>query len=169
MDMRGKQAWVDNRGPFDLLSFRVEREQVEVTTATGAVLRDEAWSEVDANGHYHAWSGTELPTLHMAAPELSEEDFPRVHLCRICNLEVTPGFVHVAAPTRQFVPGREAWDLEVAGIVGSFAAAVGSLVSVRLSSGHFGVARVLSAYRNTSGAMVLALEGHGALGRGPEA
>lgn len=123
------QVVIDNGRPM-AGTFGIEREMLDVSTATGGWLPDPAWECIDANGHWHAFTADgKLPTLaevgrHVACDgghlfgEPDDEDcegYTAVeYRCRICLDLVEPHRIpDGTAGTRQFAPGRTSWWVEV--------------------------------------------------------
>jgi hypothetical protein len=111
-------------------TFGIEREMIDVSTATGGTLPDPKWEYVDVNGHWHAYTADDkLPTLgahvrhvdcdgiHAFGDQLDEEcegyDVTE-YRCRICLDLVEPHRIpDGTAGMRQFAPGRTSWWAEV--------------------------------------------------------
>jgi hypothetical protein len=124
-----------NNGPELPCQLRIETAQIDVTTASGGHYEpDDAWTFVDAAGHFHAFTddGKTSTLVGKEAPvEDDEDDGPadddedwyepepeRWSECVVCGERVEPKWRFVSDGTaglRRYVPGRTSYDLTVYG------------------------------------------------------
>ena len=122
---------------------------------------DEAWSLVDAAGHFHAYDqsadrgGDRYPTLRVRIEEIpcsyAEHDYDCTgenithYHCRICDEEVTPRLI--PGPHSFAVPGRTEWRAKLTVPAAEVPSFFGEQVSFRTETGShelFGIAHVAS-------------------------
>lgn len=129
MSEQQTQVIIDNGPPLSG-TFGIEREMLDVSTATGGWLPDPAWECIDANGHWHAFTvDGRLPTL---AKHSRHVDCDGIHdfgdmldddcdgydvveyRCRVCLDLVEPHRIpDGTAGIRRLIPGRTSWWVEV--------------------------------------------------------
>ncbi len=114
-----------NGGPDLRCGFRVETQQIDVTSMLGLSEPDHAWQFIDTAGHYHSFDRDgRLPTLKEEAeyvgPEWTTEygdevELRRWMICKLCSEEIAPKYLYVPPPERQLIPGRTDYHLTVFG------------------------------------------------------
>lgn len=145
---------IDNGAPM-AGHFEIETEVISYRSSTATAPRM-SWTQVDANGHWHAYAQDgELPTLtrrvrHVDCDftthpgdglgECDGYDVSEWH-CRICDEEIQPE--RVADTGEKSMPGRKSWSAEI-----NPEREIKGDVTVRVKSGErvlFGVARASTA------------------------
>jgi hypothetical protein len=165
------QIWINEMLTLPGGSLRIERELIDISAALPSVQPDSAWSEVDPQGHFHAFAadGT-LPTL--TYPTFGDESRVTWLECRLCFAVIEPSYVPAedgAGFGRRSAPGRTRWDVNATlpiepRVLGSL---LGAQVSVRMrdtatDNARFGVA-VVTRLSITARSADVELEGMGEL------
>lgn len=110
---------INNAGPYEG-KLDVDTDLIEVSSLnSGSEKLDEKWSEIDVNGHFHAYStfdkDTPLPTLELEVKETkywcegcSDEhvDIDASYHCIICKVLVEPKKRFKSEPAVRYMPGR---------------------------------------------------------------
>jgi hypothetical protein len=157
-------------------TLKYGHEMLDISSRT-ATKPDPTWTYVDPAGHFHAYSGNELPTLtprqvHVECDgvhsgPLSDPDEPcegydvTEYHCLACDHEVTPKRVSDAGP--KSMPGRPWWTVEVEQQV-----PFRQTVSVKVTGQNvvrFGFATAVSFHIEGNGRTITSLTGISPLGR----
>lgn len=105
--------------------FRITvQDHGQVVRLLSDIRPDPTWSEVDANGHRHAWVGDTVPTaLLMTEPDfvIDEgteeepmlEEYPGAQWweCSTCGEEISPATVDLG-PSERWMSGRTEYTLD---------------------------------------------------------
>jgi hypothetical protein len=174
--MRDLQEIVIDGGVPVRGSLRYGHEMLDISSNI-ATKPDPTWTYADPAGHFHAYSGNDLPTLtpqqvHIECNgvhvgPLSDPDEPcegydvTEYRCRACGDEVKPRRVSDAGP--KSMPGRPWWTVEVEQQV-PFQQTV-SVKVIRQDDVHFGFATAASFHAEGNGRTVTRLTGVSPLGR----
>jgi hypothetical protein len=107
------QIWINEMLALPGGSLRIERELIDISSDLPTVQPDSAWSEVDPQGHFHAFAadGT-LPTL--TNPTFGDESLVTWLECRLCFAVIEPSYVPAEDGVRfgrRSAPGRTRWDV----------------------------------------------------------
>jgi hypothetical protein len=153
---------IDKRHGFTNFELGFATEPIDATVSTPLRVPDSSWHVFDRRGHYHAWSGDELPTLKAKIEEFSfsriansdddfdDEEFDATrgveYECLICGQSVAPQYKVHSSTRRQYMAGMSSWNLTITSVSGRLPLIFRErTVSIRIDDGtnvRFGIAQI---------------------------